>query len=711
MKTASPTISVEGTIDLVTAAEIMPPGRFIQAKNYEPVMRGARRFSGFERYDGQPKPSDQSYWILNFDAGSAAIAAGQTVTGATSSATGIAALAGVVSTGAYATNNAAGYLVLRAVSGTFVDNENLQVSAVTKCVANGAATKRGKDNDATLDATYLQAAIEAARTLILKPTGSGGILGCWKYKGVRYVFRNNAGGTAALMYKSTAAGWVQVDLGKRIAFTSGGVYEVAEGDTVTGASSGATAVVRRINLVGTGDWPTGDAAGYLILSGQTGNFTGENLNVGANLNVATVAGDSAAQTLTAGGAYRFVTHNFYGSSNLLRMYGVNGVNQAFDFDGTYFALIATGMSADTPKYIAKFKNQLILGFAGGSVQTSSIGSPGEWDVLTGTSEIGVGADITNLLSGWADTLVIAGRSQLRMLNGSSSDDFALDETNDYAGAYADTMQIVGVPIYLDDTGIRSLSPTVSYGTPNMGSVAALGNFNIGTLSLLVEPFIAAKREGGVSPMCSVVSKRRDQYRLFFSDGTALFVFFGRKTKTGQPWILPIDLGVNITCICSTICQTGDDANEEVILFGDSTGMIYEMDVGTSFDGSAIEAYVRFPYNNLGRPTQKKAWKEATIALDAAPTATLLGSAEFGGGDPDMRGTPSREAAISGGGGYYNIDHFNEIYYSSPTIGRGTFRIEGIGVDCSIALYSSQTYEAVHTIHGLSLTYAPRGMTR
>ena len=35
MKTASPTISVEGTLDLITAAEIMPPGRFIQAKNYD----------------------------------------------------------------------------------------------------------------------------------------------------------------------------------------------------------------------------------------------------------------------------------------------------------------------------------------------------------------------------------------------------------------------------------------------------------------------------------------------------------------------------------------------------------------------------------------------------------------------------------------------------------------------------------------------------
>lgn len=701
MKASSPPISVEGTLDLVTPAEIMPPGRFIQAKNYEPVMRGARRFSGFERYDGRPKPSDQSYWILNFDAGTAAVAAAATVTGATSGATGIAVLASVVSTGTFGSSNAAGYLVLRQVTGTFVDNENLQVSAVTKCVANGAATEMGADNDTTLTAQYLQGAIEAARTLIQKPTGAGSILGVWKFKGVRYCFRNNAGGTAAGLWKATTTGWQAVSLGTRVAFTSGGTYEISEGDTITGATSSATAVVRRINLVGVGDWASGTAAGYLILSGQVGTFGAENLNVGVNNNVATIAANATAQTLAADGKYRFVTHNFYGAANRVRMYGVNGVNQAFDFDGTYFALIATGMTVDTPSHIGAFKNQLILGFPGGSVQTSSIGLPADWDALTGASELGVGADLTCLLSGWADCLVIASRSQMKILNGNDSNDFVLDDTNSYAGAYQDTMQLVSLPVYLDDTGIRNLIP----------SQAILGNFNLGTLSLLVEPYLAAQRKDGVSPICSVVSKRRDQYRLFFDDGTALFVFFGRKTRGGQPWILPISLGVNITCVCSTICVTGEDANEEVVLFGADNGYVYEMDVGTSFDGAEVEAYARFPYNNLGSPTRKKAWKEATVALDAAPTATLLGSAEFGGGDPDQRGVPAREAAIAGGGGYYNIDRYSRIYYSSPTIGRGTFRIEGVGVDCSVALYSSQAYEEAHTIHGLTLHYAPRGLTR
>ena len=33
------------------------------------------------------------------------------------------------------------------------------------------------------------------------------------------------------------------------------------------------------------------------------------------------------------------------------MYGVNGVGNAFEFDGTVFTLIETGMATDTPDFI------------------------------------------------------------------------------------------------------------------------------------------------------------------------------------------------------------------------------------------------------------------------------------------------------------------------------------------------------------------------
>ena len=75
----------------------------------------------------------------------------------------------------------------------------------------------------------------------------------------------------------------------RLAFTSGGNYPTARGDTITGATSGATGLVGGVE-VSSGSFAAETAAGYIYLESTTGVFVSENLNVGVNLNVATIAG-------------------------------------------------------------------------------------------------------------------------------------------------------------------------------------------------------------------------------------------------------------------------------------------------------------------------------------------------------------------------------------------------------------------------------------
>ena len=693
---------IEGTLDLVTPPDLMRPGRAISAKNYEPVMRGARRYSGYERYDGQPKPSDQSYWTLPFDAGTVEVAAGTAVTGANSGATGIVSTVAVIDSGSYVGTDAVGYMILREVTGTWADNDPIQVSAVTKAVATDTTAKRGASND-TLDATYLQAAIEAARALIAAPTGSGSILGVWKFKGIRYCFRNNAGATATDMWKSSAAGWVQVDLGYQLVFTSGGTAEIAEGHVITGDTSTETATVRRIILT-SGAWADGDAAGKLIIYSPSGAFSAENISTPTQANIATIAADATAQTLVASGDYRFYTHNFYGSSDLIRFYGVNGVNRGFEFDGNYFVMIDTGMTDDRPTHIGMFKAQLVFAFRGGSRQNSDIGSPHEWTTFAGASEIGLGREMTNMLSGWGAVQVLTSRSTLKILYGNNSDDYVLDDENDYAGAYEDTLQLVGsTPVFMDDTGLRKLSGDSS---------DKMGNFNLGTLSLLQEPFFAAKRAAGVLPTCSIVAKRRDQYRVFFDDGSALFVFFGRKTSPERlPCVLPLEFDDEVLCVCAEICGTGDDAGEEVIIFGSDDGMVYEMDVGTSFDGAVIQAYHRMTWDNDGTPNRNKQYKKSHLKLDADPSVQIFASALFSGGDTDRDATPELAFDVDGGGGIYNQDAWNQFYWSSRLVGKAEVPTEGVGTDISLAVLSESAYEGVHTLHAIQHYYAPRGIDR
>jgi len=55
--------------------------------------------------------------------------------------------------------------------------------------------------------------------------------------------------------------------------------------------SAATGVVLSITVT-SGSWAGGDAAGVIRIHTKTGTFQAENLNVGASLNLATIAADS-----------------------------------------------------------------------------------------------------------------------------------------------------------------------------------------------------------------------------------------------------------------------------------------------------------------------------------------------------------------------------------------------------------------------------------
>lgn len=104
----------------------------------------------------------------------------------------------------------------------------------------------------------------------------------------------------------TFPGAERIFSGYTLAFTSGGTHEVIAGDTLTGATSGATMLVESVVLT-SGSWAAGTAAGYFYITDIVGVIQDENLNEGANPNVCTVTAASlAAVRLGTAGKYSCV---------------------------------------------------------------------------------------------------------------------------------------------------------------------------------------------------------------------------------------------------------------------------------------------------------------------------------------------------------------------------------------------------------------------
>ena len=98
--------------------------------------------------------------------------------------------------------------------------------------------------------------------------------------------------------------WVigpQESIYSQIAFTSGGTYVPKIGDTVTGNSSGETAIIVEISALSSGTWAAGTAAGTITYKSDTGTFTN-------------------SETLTIKKASRIITDDAYthAASDLVR---------------------------------------------------------------------------------------------------------------------------------------------------------------------------------------------------------------------------------------------------------------------------------------------------------------------------------------------------------------------------------------------------------
>lgn len=669
-----------GGLDLVTPAIALNPGKVIDAQNYEPAIGGGyRRISGYERFDGRASPSAAAYTMLPVTV-TGTIAVGNTVTGATSATTGV--VLAVVS----------GNLVLARVSGTFTASENLTVAAVVQGITVGLQAINGALQPSD-HADYALLAANDQRAFILVVPGSGPIRGVWVFNDIVYAFRDNAGATAGTMWKSSAGGWVQVTFQTQLPFTNA-VGQINVGDIVNGGTSGATGTVIGALLM-TGTW-TVSGVGMLILSGTVGTFSsGEAIKVGATTK-ATSSAVSSAITRLPGGRLEFFNYNFTGSTNTTKMYGVDGVNTAFEFDGTNYFPIRTGMAADIPTHVIAHKGFLFLAFIA-SVQFSALGNPYAWTVVLGAGDISTSSAVSGFMPqagtyGAGSSLAIFTAERTFILYGTSNADFRLVSSIFDLGYLPYTCQQVSNDAYgMTSRGIQALITTLNY-----------GDFDYSSVSHMIQPLITLKR--GLT--CAATSIRtKNQYRVYFTDNTALAVGLTGDKVSG---IMPINYARPVRCIISATLTTG----AEVTYFGSDDGYVYLDNTGTSQDGVVIEAWIRLPFNNDKSPRLRKRFRRAISEVTAEGYAQVNVSYDFGYGNPDVQpSAPAANNVLSGAGGYWDQFTWEQFTWDSPVIANISTAIDGTETNISMLYYSNRAQDMAHTISGTTLISSPRVLSR
>ena len=220
-----------------------------------------------------------------------------------------------------------------------------------------------------------------------------------------------------------------------------------------------------------------------------------------------------------GGKFEFDETNFAGQSATIRLYGCDGVNHAFEFDGDILVPIYTGATTDAPTHIVVHKNYLGLSL-GSSLMYSAPGLPYNWQAIAGAGEIATGDTVTGMVSmpggttggasgyGAGSTLGVFSRNNTSILYGSDASTFSMISFNTGTGALAYSLCNMAQTFAFDDRGLNGLQTAIQY-----------GNFNSTTLTLPVLPFV---NERVNLLTASMLNRRKSQYRAFFSDGFALY---------------------------------------------------------------------------------------------------------------------------------------------------------------------------------------------
>lgn len=746
-----------GGLDLTTPdiSRSRYPGFLSLCQNYEARTEGYRRVDGFERFDGRPAPSELASPALTDNAETQAVkrtavaarraAIGEvpgqgpvlgvwrfrgrtyafrrgtgndaakigmyasssagwtpvdlgeriafdggagipplvddTLTGGTSGAT--CTLKRLVRLkGSFSDGDAAGFLIVTVDSGAFENNEALnwddQAEGVDAISASGTAlvyagALGGLDSTNDVGNVALSSSGTAQGFGILNSTHDN--------TGIATVLEGalTAGQTVTIRLEKDADNYAEI--------VSSNIRDNYGGSTTQIVVLGAPAV--------TGAFDDGDSVTITIAAPAIAV---------AEPDILTVNGAAVEQSIAyaPGANFRFANHNFYAQASGERMYGVSGADYGFEFDGTLFTPMMSGVETDRPIFLAAHQDHMFLGYPGGSVIASSIGEPTVYEAVTGAAEFGTGAEITGMVSGYRNTLFVMGANQTVSLTGTSAADWRMDVIDAESGALENTFQLFDEPTGYDDRGIRGVMATDVY-----------GDFAVAAFSERIRPLLDYKRSSGAKPTASMVVRQKSQYRLWFDDGDCIVMSLVTSER-GQVFrnfsVSRFDLDFNpapgsrlyyVTRACSV---EDADGRERLFAAMQADGYVYEMDRGVSFDGAEITAILQLPSNDLGRPANIKRFRKILVECKAEESAEIYVSSHYHDGT-DYTPKPGTPSELGLDAGFWDVSRWGRFAWGAGgTANLAEARLGGRGRNIAPIILSKSAESKPHTVTGVTVLF-------
>jgi hypothetical protein len=273
-----------------------------------------------------------------------------------------------------------------------------------------------------------------------------------------------------------------------------------------------------------------------------------------------------------------------------------------------------------------------------------------------------------------------------VLYGTDSTNFSLAAFNTGAGAKAYSGQNLSQTYSFDNRGVITLQATLSY-----------GNFDTAAVTLNIRPFTQIRRN---LVTASGLNREKSQYRLFFSDGYALYLTIANGQMLGA---MPVRFPNPATCAC----ESTDSFTNEAMFFGSTNGFVYALDVGTSFDGENITAVLDLNYNSENSPRILKRYRRGSFEITGSGYCEFQFSYELGYSSVYIGQAQPAPYENSFTASYWDTSYWDLFVWDGKTLAPSDVEIKGTGQNILLRITSDASYYQPFTINSVILHYTTR----
>lgn len=167
--------------------------------------------------------------------------------------------------------------------------------------------------------------------------------------------------------------------------------------------------------------------------------------------------------------------------------------------------------------------------------------------------------------------------------------------------------------------------------------------------------------------------------------------------------MPVQFTNPVVCCDGGENNTGDLAS----FFGSDNGFVYQLDMGTSFDGVAIPANINLVYNPVGSPRILKRYRKASVELtgdayaeiqfgyDLGYRSTLIGQPVDAQYENDLRSA------------YWDTFLWDNFVWDGSDISPSEIEVNGTAENIAIRISSVSDLFESFTVNSIILHYTMR----